>query len=158
MYRYEVRLRTGLLGEPAKHIRPLSENKAIENGANFIAEGFLFSVAAALIISETWRSSRSQSRQRSDTRVKELSARLESWEETSNEERQRCVTRRCHVQLTRILERVVDIGLRGAWAEMQDTPLQIPRIQFSPPSSSLSPHRRRVPSYPAAIKRYPTRT
>jgi optic atrophy 3 protein len=122
MYRYEVRLRTGLLGEPAKHIRPLSETRcvclvahtrlgetcstnqpvlrAIENGANFLAEGFLFSVAAALIISETWRSSRSQSKQRSDvndsieelqTRVRELNARLQRWEEVSVEEQQRCI-------------------------------------------------------------------
>jgi hypothetical protein len=29
MYRYEARLRTGLLGEPAKHIRPLSEAKCV---------------------------------------------------------------------------------------------------------------------------------
>jgi hypothetical protein len=126
MYRYEARLRTGLLGEPAKHIRPLSETRyvslclnssptwltlrdpptdqptlrAIENGANFLAEGFLFSVAAALIIGETWRSSRSQSKQRSGvndsieelhTRVRELNERLRTWEEAALEERQRCV-------------------------------------------------------------------
>lgn len=29
MYRAEVKLRTGLLGEPAKHIRPLSEQKCV---------------------------------------------------------------------------------------------------------------------------------
>ncbi|KAF8256360.1 hypothetical protein EI94DRAFT_1767792 [Lactarius quietus] len=32
-------------------------------------------------------------------------------------------------ELARILDRVVEIGLRGGWAELQDTPLQIPRIQ-----------------------------
>jgi Optic atrophy 3 protein (OPA3) len=74
--------------------------RAIENGANFLAEGFLFSVAAALIIGETWRSSRSQSKKRSDvndsieglqTRVRELSARLQRREEVSLEEQQRYV-------------------------------------------------------------------
>jgi optic atrophy 3 protein len=74
--------------------------RAIDNGANFLAEGFLFSVAAALIISETWRSSRSQSKQRSDvngsieelqTRVRELSARLQRSEDVSVEEQQRYV-------------------------------------------------------------------
>jgi optic atrophy 3 protein len=79
---------------------PVPAPRAIENGANFLAEGFLFSVAAALIIGETWRSSRSQSKQRSNvidsieelqTRVRELSARLQRWEEVSLEEQQRYV-------------------------------------------------------------------
>ena len=90
MYRYEMRLRTGFLGEPAKHIRPLSEAKctygaltglapcqswnalgltgilrAIENGANILAEGFLFSVTLVFILGGTWLSSHSQSKQRS---------------------------------------------------------------------------------------------
>jgi len=116
MYRYEARLRTNLLGEPAKHIRPLSETRAIENGANFLAEGFLFSVAAALIIGDTWRSSRSQSKQRSDvndsieelrTRVHELDERLRTREEAAAEELQR------YQELASILDRVVEIGLRG---------------------------------------------
>ncbi|KAH9969236.1 OPA3-domain-containing protein [Russula compacta] len=159
MYRYEVRLRSGLLGEPAKHIRPLSETRAIENGANFIAEGFLFTVAAALIISETWRSSRSQSKQRSgvndsieelQTRVRELGERLRTWEEAATEERQR------YQELARILERVVEIGVRGGLAELRDdTPLRISRIQSnlpqsmstSPSSSSSNAERPKPPSY-----------
>lgn len=39
-------------------IRPLSEAKAIESGANFISETFLFGVAAGLILFESWRSRR----------------------------------------------------------------------------------------------------
>ena len=35
--------------------RPLSETRAIQQGANTISEAFLFSVAAALILGETWR-------------------------------------------------------------------------------------------------------
>jgi hypothetical protein len=52
--------------------------RAIQNGSNFLAEGFLFSVAAALIIAETWRSSRSQTRQREgvDDRIDELEVRV----------------------------------------------------------------------------------
>ncbi|TFK32595.1 optic atrophy 3 protein-domain-containing protein [Crucibulum laeve] len=139
MYRSEVKLRTNILGEPARHIRPLSENRAIENGANSLAEGFLFSVAAALIIGEAWRSSRSQSKRRDSvddqlddlgTRLTELTARVDkitqSWEDQLMEEKQR------NDELARILERVVEIGLRGGWAEFQDTPLQFPRIQLAP--------------------------
>jgi hypothetical protein len=72
-------------------------HRAIENGANALAEGFLFSVAASLIIAETWRSSRSSSKRREDVddqlddlsasvtqlvkRVDDMAARLEeSWE------------------------------------------------------------------------------
>lgn len=61
--------------------------RAIENGANAIAEGFLFAVAAALIIGETWRTSRNQSKRRDSvddqldelgTKVTELTARVDS--------------------------------------------------------------------------------
>ncbi|ESK92277.1 optic atrophy 3 family [Moniliophthora roreri MCA 2997] len=138
MHRTEVRLRTNILGEPAKHIRPLSETRAIESGANALAEGFLFAVAAGLIIGETWRSSRNQSKRRDDvddkledldTRVTELTTRFNSLasqiEERLDEERRR------NDELSRILERMVEIGLRGGWAEFEDTPLRIPRISLS---------------------------
>ena len=38
-------------------------------------------------------------------------------------------------ELTRILERVVELGLRSGWAEFEDTPLAIPRIQLAQPRS-----------------------
>ncbi|KAI0657166.1 OPA3-domain-containing protein [Cubamyces menziesii] len=146
MYQTEVRLRTNLLGEPAKHVRPLSETKAIENGANALAEGFLFSVAAALIIAETWRSSRNQTKRRDavddslDTLkadVEELHKRLDTlsrtYEERLAEESMR------HDELARILQRVVEIGLKGGWAEFEGTPLPLPRIDLvKRPSSSTS--------------------
>ncbi|THH21489.1 hypothetical protein EW146_g112 [Bondarzewia mesenterica] len=145
MYRYEVRLRTNLLGEPAKHVRPLSETRAIENGANFLAEGFLFTVAAGLILTETWRASRSSSKRRDDVdeRIEDVSNRvqkLSAWAEES-ETRLRDEIQK-NEELTRILDRVVEIGLRGGWAELEDTPLRIPRPLRSlppPPSSSQSP-------------------
>jgi hypothetical protein len=62
---------------PKPKIRPLSEAKAIETGANFISETFLFSVAAALILFESWRSRRKASSRRED--VKE---RLDDLEES----------------------------------------------------------------------------
>ncbi|KAH9483560.1 OPA3-like protein [Psilocybe cubensis] len=141
MYRSEVKLRTNILGEPAKHIRPLSEAKAIDNGANALAEGFLFTVAAALIIGETWRSSRNQSKRRDtvDDQLEDLGARIaglntrieemaQKWEEERSAETQR------NDELARILERVVEIGLRGGWVEFKDTPVQLPRVQLAPPA------------------------
>jgi optic atrophy 3 protein len=63
-------------------------HSAIENGANALAEGFLFGVAALLIIAETWRSSRSSSKRRDlvddtledlTTQVQELNAKLDAF-------------------------------------------------------------------------------
>jgi Optic atrophy 3 protein (OPA3) len=53
--------------------------RAIENGANTLAEGFLFSVAAMLILGEAWRSSRSQSKRRDsvDDQLEELSNKVQ---------------------------------------------------------------------------------
>ncbi|KAG9225766.1 hypothetical protein CCMSSC00406_0007776 [Pleurotus cornucopiae] len=135
-------MRTNLLGGPAVNIRPLSETRAIENGANALAEGFLFSVAAALIIGETWRTSRNTSKRKDDvddklegleTKVTELTTRVDllaqKWDDQMQGERQR------NDELARILERVVEIGLRRGWAEFQDTPLPLPRVQLTSPRS-----------------------
>ncbi|KAJ7687548.1 optic atrophy 3 protein-domain-containing protein [Mycena olivaceomarginata] len=144
MYRSEVKLRTNILGEPAKHIRPLSETRAIENGANALAEGFLFSVAAVLILSETWRSSRSQSRRRDavddqidalGTKIEELTSQVGALS-TSVEERLREAEAR-NEELTRLTQRIVEFGLRGGWAEFEGTPLQLPRVQLVPPQNHI---------------------
>lgn len=51
---------------PKPRIRPLSEAKAIESGATFISEAFLFGVAGSLIIFESWRSRRKETTRRED--------------------------------------------------------------------------------------------
>ena len=55
-------------------IRPLSESKAIETGANFISETFLFLVAAGVVVFESWRSRRKESSRREgiDDRLEDL--------------------------------------------------------------------------------------
>jgi len=93
-----------------------------------------------LILGETWRTSRNQSKRRDSvddaledlgSKVLELTAQVDGfakqWEERLEEEKQK------NDELKRILERVVEIGLRGGWAEFHDTPLQLPRIQLAPP-------------------------
>jgi hypothetical protein len=102
--------------------------------------------------------------------MRELNERLRTWEEAASEERQRCVTSRTclpmltpsrHQELAHIIDRVIDIGLRGgAWAELQDdTPLQSPRIQSNLPipmspsapdaDAERTPTNRLSSSYPA---------
>ncbi|TBU29320.1 OPA3-domain-containing protein [Dichomitus squalens] len=151
MYQTEVRLRTNLLGEPAKHVRPLSETKAIESGANTLAEGFLFAVAAGLILGEQYRSTRNQSKRRDavddqldelKSSVENLSSRLDALARQQEDRMEEESVR--HDELARILQRVVEIGLRGRWAEFEGTPLPLPLIDLtksratSPPTLSES--------------------
>jgi len=141
MHTAEISLRTNILGEPARHnVRPLSETRAIENGANALAEGFLFAVAALLILGESYRSSRNQSKRRDnvDEQLEELSSSVASLKvsvdalETMQEELEGQRAR--NDELARIVERMLEIGLRGGWAEFEGTPLRIPRVELVPPS------------------------
>lgn len=52
----DVRLRMKLLGENKIKVRPLNDKKAIDSGANFLSETFIFSVAGLLIFYESYRS------------------------------------------------------------------------------------------------------
>ncbi|KAF8499339.1 OPA3-domain-containing protein [Hysterangium stoloniferum] len=136
MYRTEMRWGTTLLGQTPKAVKPLSEAKAIDNGANFIAESFLFAVAASLIMAETWRSSHKESKRREGVadQLEDLSTKVGQLEEsltsvqTALEERMREERGRSD-ELARILENIVNIGLRGGWVAFQDTPLRIPHIE-----------------------------
>lgn len=49
-------------------IRPLSEQKAIETGANFVAETFIFAVGIGVIVFEQWRQRRKARNARDDIR------------------------------------------------------------------------------------------
>jgi hypothetical protein len=49
-------------------IRPLSEQKAIETGANFVAETFIFAVGIGVIVVEQWRQRRKARNARDDIR------------------------------------------------------------------------------------------
>ncbi|KIX01636.1 uncharacterized protein Z518_09362 [Rhinocladiella mackenziei CBS 650.93] len=71
---------------PKPKIRPLSEAKAIETGANFISETFLFSVAAGLILFEQWRSRRKETNRRDD-----VAERLNDLEESEKAARRALV-------------------------------------------------------------------
>lgn len=66
-----------------RRIRPLSEAKAIDSGANFISEAFLFCVAGGLILFEAFRSRRKEAtRQRGvEDRLKDLEEEVQGLEE-----------------------------------------------------------------------------
>jgi optic atrophy 3 protein len=60
-------------------VRPLSETKAIETGANFISETFLFCVAGGVIVFEYWRQRRKEANRRDEVadRMDALDNRIE---------------------------------------------------------------------------------
>lgn len=65
-------------------VRPLSESKAIETGANFISETFMFMVAGSIILFESWRSRRKEASRRED-----VSDRLDRLEKEKEELREK---------------------------------------------------------------------
>lgn len=65
-------------------IRPLSEAKAIETGANFVSETFTFGIGLAILLAEYWRSSRKESNRRDE--VKERIGKLEGMALESEQE------------------------------------------------------------------------
>ncbi|KAF2756602.1 hypothetical protein EJ05DRAFT_477716 [Pseudovirgaria hyperparasitica] len=72
-------------------IRPLSESKAIDSGANFISESFLFLVATSIIVFESWRSRRKESNRRDDVneKLEALETAIRTLETELHEERQK---------------------------------------------------------------------
>lgn len=52
----DIKLRMSLLGENKIKVRPLNDKKAVDNGANFLLEAFIFLVAGLLILYESYRS------------------------------------------------------------------------------------------------------
>ncbi|EGG12688.1 uncharacterized protein MELLADRAFT_101179 [Melampsora larici-populina 98AG31] len=77
LHRYETRLSSGIFSKLQPTIRPLSDTKAIQNGANFLSEAFLFTVALGLIVGENLRS-RIQTANRRD----KVNERLEELEQS----------------------------------------------------------------------------
>ncbi|GAA5861646.1 hypothetical protein JCM8547_000693 [Rhodosporidiobolus lusitaniae] len=120
LHRAEMNLRVRLLGESPKHVRPLSEARAIDAGANFLSEGFLFSVAATIILGETYRSRRAESVRRDaikdalsahDQELEALRAEVKKEREERREEQGR------ERELEKVVEEIVLIGLHGGFGD-----------------------------------------
>jgi optic atrophy 3 protein len=81
-------------------IRPLSEAKAIESGATFISESFLFLVAGGIIVFESWRSKRKENTRREDVseRLQSLESKIEGLRTELREERMKTSTTESETQ------------------------------------------------------------
>lgn len=94
-------------------IRPLSEAKAIESGANFISEGFLFAVAVGIILFESWRSNRKEQNRR-DMVADRLEA-LESENKTIKAELEKVEAELHQAQQAKAEGGPISRALRGAF-------------------------------------------
>lgn len=125
------------------HSHSPPSHRAIENGANALAESFLFAVAALLILSETYRTSSKQSKRRDDVdeKLEGLLAAVERLQEGKMEvegalERTREEVegeRKRREALERVVERLVGVGVRAGWGDAsvwEGTPLKVPRVEI----------------------------
>lgn len=93
---------------PKPKIKPLSEAKAIESGANFISETFLFGVAAGLILFESWRSGRKEKNRRN-----EVADRLADLEDSEAGQRKALIELEREVLRLRAKEKGTPAGSNG---------------------------------------------
>lgn len=64
VHRADVNVRRRLLGEKDIKVRPLNDAKAINSGANFLADSFVFGVGGAIIFFEYYRQRRKEAARR----------------------------------------------------------------------------------------------
>ena len=116
-----------------RRIRPLSEEKAIDTGANFISETFLFMVAGGLIVVESFRSRRKENNRREDV-AEQLEILNEENRMREEADRKHEEERRRHEEEIRELKELIKIsrstdGAIGAQ-------LKVPGAAKSPSTSS----------------------
>ncbi|KAG2218571.1 hypothetical protein INT45_014160 [Circinella minor] len=120
-HKLEMTLKMKFLGYKKEVIRPLNDARAVEAGANFMSEAFIFSVAASIIIAETWRSHSSNKNRRNyvddaldnleedKDKLKEL---LELTREKQKEQEERIeLLAQDNIQLRKILDEVLSVSL-----------------------------------------------
>ncbi|ORZ31541.1 optic atrophy 3-like protein, partial [Catenaria anguillulae PL171] len=64
VHRIETNLKRSLLDYQVDHVRPLTDARALEMGANFIGEATLFFLVAGVVVLETTRQAVSPKRRR----------------------------------------------------------------------------------------------
>ncbi|KAJ2816910.1 hypothetical protein IWW50_006335 [Coemansia erecta] len=82
-HRTEMNWKMKVLGYKQEKIRPLNDARAVDAGANFLGEAFIFGVAVSLILAEQLRSRSQAKRQRNavDERLDDLEAQVAQYRE-----------------------------------------------------------------------------
>lgn len=115
----------GLLNQEAGNIKPLNDTRAIQNGATTLAETFLFFVGASLIVGESVRSSRKDTRRRDQVQdrletleeeVKRLTEQLEK--DNQNGTKGIDEIRERSERMEQVLSTIVNNGLKAGWTAL----------------------------------------
>ncbi|CAO3606911.1 unnamed protein product [Cunninghamella blakesleeana] len=120
-HKWEMTLKMKFLGYKKEVIRPLNDAKAIESGANFLSESFVFGVAASIIIAENWRSHNKDKNRRNyvddaleklEEQNNELSQKLDDGLKTNQltEERIKSLEEE-NIHLRQILDEILSVSL-----------------------------------------------
>ncbi|KAI9245898.1 hypothetical protein BDA99DRAFT_527746 [Phascolomyces articulosus] len=114
-------LKMKFLGYKKEVIRPLNDARAVEAGANFLSESFIFGVAASIIIAESWRSHYSAKNRRNyvDDALENLedeNIKLKELLETTRENQKTTKDRlelleQDNIHLRKILDEVLSVSL-----------------------------------------------
>ncbi|KAL1932960.1 hypothetical protein VTP01DRAFT_8638 [Rhizomucor pusillus] len=120
-HKLEMTLKMKFLGYKKEVIRPLNDARAVEAGANFLSESFVFGVAAAIIIAESWRSHHTAKTRRNyvddalenleneTTRLKELVEQTKEAHKAAEERLQ--LIEEDNVQLRKILNEMLSVSM-----------------------------------------------
>ncbi|KAG2202129.1 hypothetical protein INT47_008101 [Mucor saturninus] len=137
-HRLEMTLKMKFLGYKTEKIRPLNDARAIESGANFLSEAFVFSVAASVILAENWRSRVTAKNRRNyvDDALESLEEKNQSLTELLEETRQMNQTNEDrlkqiendNMQLRGLLDEVLSVSMglkRHTEYQQQPTMIQL---------------------------------
>ncbi|TYJ55811.1 hypothetical protein B9479_003463 [Cryptococcus floricola] len=125
MHRTEARMRMGLLNAEAGNVKPLNDTRAIQNGATTLAETFLFLVGAGLIVGESIRSSKKESKRRDkvsdrldglEEEVKRLNGLLDEEREKGKGSVEEIRDRSDGME--RVVTTIVQNGLKAGWLSL----------------------------------------
>ncbi|KAI9178663.1 hypothetical protein H9P43_005325 [Blastocladiella emersonii ATCC 22665] len=131
LHRAEMTLKKSIFDYQIDHVRPLSDVRALEMGANFIGEATLFSLVATVVVIETTRSSISSKRKEAVQ-----NQRITAAEDGIRDREQEILALRCEMaELKKIVEQFNDqIDELKARAEVD--PAAESAVAVAAPSSS----------------------
>ncbi|KAG0165591.1 hypothetical protein DFQ28_008553 [Apophysomyces sp. BC1034] len=132
-------LKMNFLGYKKEVIRPLNDARAIESGANFMSESFVFGVAASIIVAESWRSHSSEKHRRNrvddsledlESQVAQLTTKMEEMQKTHKATEGRLQEMdEVNEQLRKLLHEILSVSMglkRHAEYEQQPTIVTLP--------------------------------
>ncbi|GAN07585.1 OPA3-domain-containing protein [Mucor ambiguus] len=137
----EMTLKMKFLGYKTEKIRPLNDARAVESGANFLSEAFVFAVAASVIFAESWRSRATAKNRRNyvddalenlETQNKSLTEILEETRHLNqtNEERLKQIEED-NMHLRQLLDEILSVSMglkRHTEYQQQPTIITLPGI------------------------------